>query len=128
MGKRTKHQHRENLLDYLGNPANEFPTRRFMSEEVLGFAKSTQFIYKMFTLEELNEIEQEALAMRRLKYSPGIAKVDRALFKQALAGDTAAIKLCYQRFEDWGERKELTGAGGKDLNWTVEIIDPKKEE
>ena len=116
------------LLDHLGNPANEWPTRVFMNDFVLGYIKSKQYIYKIFTLEELHEIEQEALAMRRTKYSGGIAAADRALFKAALDGDVAAIKLCYQRFEDWGERKELTGKGGKDLMWTTEIIDPKLNE
>ena len=123
-----KQVNKQKLLEYLGNPTNEWPTRVFMNDHVLGYVKSAQYIYKIFTLEEIHEIEQEALALRRLKYSGGIAKVDKALFRQALAGDTAAIKLCYQRFENWGERKELTGKDGKDLNWTIEVVTPEEEE
>ena len=123
-----KEANRLKLLDHLGNPANEWPTRVFMNDFVLGYIKSKQYIYKIFTLEELQDIEIEALAMRRTKYSGGIAAADRALFKAALDGDVAAIKLCYQRFEDWGERKELTGKDGKDIAWTTEIIDPKTNE
>ena len=125
-----KQENKRKLLEYLGNPANEFPTRVFMNDVVLGYDKSAQYIYKIFTLEELAKIEQEALAARRLKYSPGIAKIDRALILKALEGDTAAIKLCYQRFEDWSEkqRKELSGPGGKDLDWTIEIVDPNNKE
>jgi len=123
-----KQEHRRKLIDYLGNPAHEWPTRVFMNDYVLGFVRSAQYIYKIFSMEELYDIEREALAMRRLKYSGGIASVDRALFKQALSGDPTAIKLCYQRFEDWGEKKEISPPTGKSMKWTVEIIDPKEEE
>ena len=117
---------RAKLIDYLGNPANEWPTRKFMNDYVLEFIQSRGYIYKIFNLEELCEIEKEGLAMRRTKYSGGMALVDKALIKQALAGSEAAIKLCYQRFEDWGETKKIVG--GVDLNWTTEIIDPNNEE
>ena len=117
---------KEKLLEYLGNPANEWPTRVFMNDHVLGYIKSKQYIYKIFTLQEIHEIEVEALASRRQKYSGGICAADRALFKAALSGDVAAIKLCYQRFEDWGETK--TVKGDVDVAWTTEIIDPKHEE
>ena len=120
-----KEANRLKLLNHLGNPANEWPTRVFMNDFVLGYIKSKQYIYKIFTLEELHGIEQEALAMRRTKYSGGIALVDRALLKAAIEGDVAAAKLCYQRFEDWGEKKEISLP---DLKWTTEVIDPKLNE
>ena len=122
-----KQLNRDKLLDYLGNPANEWPTRVFMNDHVLGYIKSAQYIYKIFTLAELHEIEVEALALRRQKYSGGICAADRALFKAALGGDVAAIKLCYQRFEDWGEKKDVS-IKTPDMTWTVEIIDPKLNE
>ena len=122
---KNKIQHRETLLNYLGNPANEFPTRKFMNDVILDFKQSRGYIYKIFTTEELADIEWEALHLRRTKYGPGISMVDRALIQEALKGDTAAIKLCYQRFEDWGEKRKLIV---KDTNWTTEIIDPKNEE
>jgi len=123
-----KQENRTKLLDYLGNPAHEWPTRVFMNDYVLGYVRSAQYIYKIFSMEELYDIEREALALRRQKYSGGICAADRALFKAALGGDVQAIKLCYQRFEDWGERREFSGKGGKDLIWTTEIIDPKTND
>jgi len=121
----SKEVNRQKLLDYLGDPNNDFPNRKVMNDVVLGYDKSAQYIYKIFNVQELCEIEKEGLALRRTKYSPGIAKVDRALILKALEGDTAAIKLCYQRFEDWGETSRITGKDGKELAWTTEIIDPK---
>ena len=113
---RAKERHKCKLLEYLGNPENDFPTRLFMNNEIIGFKDPTR-IYKVFTLDELDEIEAEALKIRRKKYKPGIAKADKALLEKAHDGDVAAIKLCYQRFEDWSEkqRKELTGADGAPL-------------
>jgi hypothetical protein len=124
----AKEKHREKLLEYLGNPENEFLNRVRLAIEVLGFAKR-ESLYQTFTLDELNEIEAEALEIRRKKYKSEIAKADKALFKQAHGGDVAAIKLCYQKFEDWSERhrNELTGENGKDLKWTVEIVDPDEK-
>lgn len=126
---KAKERHKCNLLEYLGNPENEFPTRLFMNNNIIGFKDPTR-IYKVFTLDELAEIEREALAMRRKKYQPEIAKVDKELLKQAQGGDVAAAKLCYQRFEDWSEkqRRELTGKDGKDLKWITEIVDPKEKK
>lgn len=123
---RAKDRHKNKLLEYLGNPENLFCNRLQMAVDVLEF-KSPAYLYIVFTLDELNEIEAEALAIRRRKYSPEIAKVDKKLFQTAQGGDVPAAKLCYQRFEDWSERqrKEITSADGKDLNWTVEIVDPK---
>ena len=126
---KAKERHKIKLLEYLGNPENDFPTRLYMNNAVLGF-KAPTYIYVVFTLDELNEIEAEALEIRRAKYKPSIARADKALLDQAKAGDVAAIKLCYQRFEDWSEkqRKELSGAGGKDLDWRIEIVDPKEKK
>jgi len=126
---KAKERHKCNLLEYLANPKKDFPTRLFMNSNILGLKDPTG-IYKVFTLEELDEIEAEALELRRKKYKPEIAKVDKALLKLAKSGDTAAAKLCYQRFEDWSEkqRKELSGPGGKDLKWITEIIDPKEKK
>ena len=75
-----------------------------MNHDVLGF-KGKYYIYKVFTPDELTEIEAEALKIRRKKYKPEIAKADKALFEKAHDGDVPAIKLCYQRFEDWSEKQ-----------------------
>lgn len=104
--KTLKENKRDKLLEYLGNPLNEFPTRCEMSTAVLGH-KTDNAIYRTFTPAELTEIESEALAIRRKKYAPELSKVDRAMLREASSGNHNAAKLCYQRFEDWQEGKSV---------------------
>ena len=99
----SKEQHRAKLLQYLGNPENEWPNRQRLSTEVLGFAHENG-IYKVFDLDEIHNIEMEALDLRRKKYSRLVGLVDLALLKKAAEGDTSAAKLVYQRFENWHEK------------------------
>ncbi len=100
----AKERNRSKLLEYLGNPENDFCNRVDMSLIILGY-KQQRTIYKHFTPDELSQIEKEALELRRKKYNPQIAKVDNAMLKEAEEGNERAAKLCYQRFEDWGEKK-----------------------
>ena len=113
---KAKERHKLKLLEYLGNPENDFVNRVTQATVVLGFANVTQ-LYNTFTPDELSEIEAEALAIRRKKYSPHIASIDRAMIREANNGNDRAAKLCYQRFEDWGERKEMSGPGGKPVQF-----------
>ena len=115
----AKEKHKLKLLEYLGNPENEFCNRLTQAKVVLGFANETQ-LYRHFTPDELSEIEAEALAIRRKKYSPHIATIDRAMISEANKGNPKAAKLCYQRFEDWGETKRTTLEGN--LGLQVEIV------
>jgi hypothetical protein len=110
----SKEQHRENLLQYLGNPENEWPNRQRLSTEVMGFAHENG-IYKVFDLDEIYDIEMAALDLRRKKYSRLVGLVDLALLKKAAEGDTAAAKLVYQRFENWNEKHSF------DQNVGIEI-------
>jgi hypothetical protein len=89
---KAKERHKCKLLEYLGNPENEFPTRLFMNSQIIGFKDPTH-IYRLFSLDELDEIEAEALEIRRKKYKPEIARADKALFKKAHDGDVSAIKF-----------------------------------
>lgn len=128
----TKAEHEEKMLKYLSNPDNEFPTRVLLATEVLGLATSQQ-LYKLFTLEELEAIELKALSIRRTKYAPELSRVDRAMLRQAREGDSKAAKLCYQRFEGWSEKKDLTVIPGADengnrLKWEVEIVRPEDKK
>lgn len=113
---KVKERNKIKLLEYLGNPENDFCDRTTMAIKVLGYTDQS-LIYRYFTGDELSEIEKEALAIRRKKYSPEIAKVDKAMLKEAKAGNDKAAKLCYQRFEDWGERKEMSGPGGQPVQF-----------
>lgn len=106
MAVKKKEKHRAKLLEYLSDPNNDFPTREIMSKQILGF-KHRQQINHAFTPDELHEIEQEALQIRRRKYASIIAKVDNALMERAQQGDPQAIKLVYQRFEGWSEKQLL---------------------
>lgn len=124
----TKAEYKETMLEYLSNPANEIPTRVLLATEVLGMAHS-QRLYDAFTVEELEAIEAESLKIRRTKYAPELSKVDNAMLKSASKGDARAAKLCYQRFEGWSEKKDLTVIPGKDedgnrMKWEVEIVRP----
>lgn len=103
-----KEQHRLKLLENIGNPENPFPNRTMMAE-ICGIGVPT--FYNHFRPVELTEIEAEALELRRRKYAPELAKIDKALIDRALDGDTRAIKLCYQRFENWQEGQEVRLSG-----------------
>lgn len=117
---KAKDRHRITLLEYLGNPENGFPSRLELSVQVLGF-KSQQHIYKVFTPEELSEIEREALDIRRTKYASRIAMVDQGLIVKAASGDAQAAKLVYQRFEGWSEKQLIEHSGGIDQLTDAEL-------
>ena len=101
-----KELHRLNLLEYLSNPENPFPTRTDMALKVIGFS-DVSTLYQTFTPAELSAIEAEALTERRKNYSGWLAKVDFGLLKRAADGDPAACKLAYQRMESWTEKQRL---------------------
>jgi hypothetical protein len=113
---KSKEIHREKLLEYLQNPANEFLPRCKLSTQVLGFKLEKQ-IHQVFTPDELSEIEAEALEMRRQRYIRHLSVVDLAILAAAAGGDVAAARLSYQRFENWSEKKiaEVTGPDGQSL-------------
>ena len=101
----AKGRARLNIVEYLSNPDNEFLPWVKLCHDICGYANSRQ-LFELFTIEERREIEQSALAERRRNSAWQSAKVDEALFKKAIAGDVAAIKLWYQRIEGWSEKKQ----------------------
>ena len=103
--------HREKLLEYLGNPANEILTRDKLATEVLGFAFGPS-LYEVFTPDELYEIDREALELRRKRYAMQLAAVDCGILASARKGDAAAAKLAYQRLEGWREAAIREQQGG----------------
>ena len=88
-----------------------------LSTEVLGFSQENQ-IHKVFTPDQIHEIEMEALELRRKKYSRLVNLVDLALLKKAADGDVQAAKLVYQRFENWSERHRIE----QDNEITIEVV------
>jgi hypothetical protein len=120
----AKENHKLKLLTYLSDPDNEYPSRTDMATEICGISKVT--FYDHFTPDEISEIEAEALAARRQKYSNEIAQVDRAVLKAARGGDAKAAKLAYQRFEGWSEKQKHEMSGDLLINITETIVDPKE--
>jgi hypothetical protein len=110
---KAKERHRIQLIEFLGNPENEFYNRCNQATKILNFANSAS-LYRSFTPNELAEIEQEALEIRRRKYAPEIAKIDKAMLKKAQTGDPKAAQLCYRRFEGWSEKRKIEYAGLQD--------------
>jgi hypothetical protein len=106
MSRSLHHKHRETLIKYLSDPDNEWPTRTVMSREVLGFKSGSQ-IYQHFKGYELDEIEAEALDIRRKRYSRHSAAADIALIERAKSGDPQALKLFYQRLEGWNPASKV---------------------
>lgn len=97
-----KIENRGKLLEYLGNPANQMIDRQDLSTKVLGYPHGSA-IYKYFTADELYEIYDEALALRRSRYAAQLSDVDLGVLASAKKGDAAAAKLVYQRLEGWRE-------------------------
>lgn len=124
MAKKRKYKskpvRRQQIIEYLGNPSNEWLCRADIARIALGY-KNPAALYFMFSTDELSEIEAEALEIRRKKYAPEIAEVDKALLKEAKAGDVKAAKLIYQRFEGWSEKKSIEGHLGLELPKAVEL-------
>lgn len=99
---KAKDKHKANILRYLGDPENDIPTRTVLAA-IIGLSRET--LYQTFTIQELSAIEHEALALRRERYAPQIARIDKAVMKAAERGDAQAAKLAYQRLEGWSERQ-----------------------
>ena len=111
MALTSKEKNTRKLIEYLGNPSNDWHDRKTLAIQVLGY-KHEPSLYKCFTPAELDQIEREALDIRRSKYCSMIAKVDKALLlRAAMEGDPTAAKLCYQRFENWKETTKNENSG-----------------
>ena len=123
MALTAKQRHRLKLLEYLGNPDNDFVDRTTQAQKVLGFVHQAS-LYNTFNKDELDEIESKALEIRRTKYKPGIAAADKALLAEAKAGDVPAIKLLYQRLENWSEKQKLDITGSISAELHVNFIKP----
>ena len=98
----VKTNNRLKLLEYLGDPDNEWLARKELSTAVLGY-KQENGIYKCFTVDELCQIDAEALEIRRKRYASRLARVDAGMLREARKNPQAA-KLMYQRLENWSEK------------------------
>ncbi len=110
---------RTKLINFLSRPDSEFLTRR-AQREYLGMRERA--FYQMFTREDLLQIEREALQLRRDRYAPDLAAVDRGLLDRAASGDPAAAKLVYQKFEGWSEKASMDITGTFSLSQLAEAL------
>ena len=69
------------ILEYIGNPENDIPTRDALAVTALRVTRKT--LYKHFTPDELSALEKEGPELRRTKYAPGLSKADTALLREA---------------------------------------------
>jgi len=118
---KAKDKHRINILKYLSNTSNNWPSRTKFGMIILGITEAT--VRNHFTGLELDDIEAEGLILRRKRCVSSSAKVDKGLMERAETGDPAACKLYYQRIEGWTEKsiKELTGKDGGPIKTETEL-------
>ena len=109
----------------LSNPNNEWLDRQDLATEVLGFAHG-QAIHQTFKAAELDEIEAEALGMRRKQYAKHSVKIDKSLIDKAKEGKTRAAKLYYQRLEGWAEKQDHRVSG--EINVVLQMPEPDPPE
>jgi hypothetical protein len=98
------------IIEYIGNPENEFPNRTQMAKGVCGY-KDPHYIYEVFSIDELEQLEREGLEIRRSKYSRYSAIIDLATIKAAIKGSAIDRRLYYEKFENWNVK--ASGRGDK---------------
>ena len=92
----AKEKHKMKLLKYLGNWENDFPLRIKMPG-ICGISLST--FYHHFSSEDLQEIEDEALALRKKNSTRQRAEVYTAMQREAMGGNVKAMKEFLDRTE-----------------------------
>lgn len=114
---RRKELSANKILEYLSNPENKIPEKRQEYIKFAGYSGSWASFRKLFSEEDLNALEHEALERRRKAYAKSLMSVDAGLLKRAEKGFASEVKLTYERFEGWrsGTNIELTGKGGAPL-------------
>lgn len=86
------------LLDFLGDPENEFVSRAELSMKVLGYSAS-ETIYRLLTPAELDDIESEAIEIRKARSARQRSHVYAALYRKAKSGNVPAAKEWLERIE-----------------------------
>lgn len=123
----AKDRHTSNILEYLANPDNKACTRTKLAQDVCHI--TIQAFYKIFTSDELSEIEDKALKLRRSRYATKLAMIDAAMIKKACAGSEKAAELCYKRLENWNPNKPVEvdiDGGEQTVKLTFEVVDGRK--
>jgi hypothetical protein len=107
LSKATLATRRRMIVAYLGNPDNEWPKKREDYLPLVGLRPNRGYLRKMFSVGDIEEMEAEALELRRRSYSKRLVEVDNALFDAVTDKDSkkygagAESELIYKRFEGW---------------------------
>jgi len=119
-----KAKKRQVLFEFLSDPDNEPLPRCRLATQVLKYRQHSG-MYALFSPAELDQIEAEALDLRRRRFALHLMKVDQSLLRRAAEGDPQAAKLCYMRFENWmpGERRKIDLTGEIRAQVFQEILD-----
>ncbi len=81
--------------------------------------KRAQSIYKVLPPAELDDIEREALELRKQRTAGRRAKVYDAMYQSAISGDVKAMKEYLDRMEGPVTNKtEVSGPGGGPITMT----------
>jgi hypothetical protein len=121
MGK--KEVNTRKLIDYLGDPNNEFLDRNKLAVTVLGY-KNARSLYDKLSPAELDEIEHEAFEMRKARSVRERVTVYKALLKEAEDGNVPAIKEYLERMEGKvKERLKVEGDIGVTIRGILDKID-----
>jgi len=83
-------------INFRSNPANDHTTDAMWCGQ-RNLPPSSLQQWKMAHPDMMERI----LQYRRSRYADELIKIDAALLSKAKAGDAAAAKLCWARFEDW---------------------------
>lgn len=111
------------LLEYLGNPENEFISRTRLSTEVLGY-KSTNQLNCLFTSLELQDIENEALALRLQATARQRGNLYKKLYDAGMDGDVKAAEIYLNRTEGKAvDRIALKAEIDQDINVHANLDD-----
>jgi len=113
--------------EYLADPNNDNMTWTHISREVL--KKHEHYLRTTLTADDRKELWAQALKIRRDFYAPHLSAIDKALLEKAIAGDVPAIKLAYQRFENWApSEKKIHEGGDKPIGVEHGVTDSMQEK
>lgn len=120
-------RHRNTIIEFIADPDNDFPSRSEIALVILNY-KDVSSLYRIFTKEELTQIEADGLAARRKRYTKKLARIDDAMIKEAEGGNHAAAKLIYERIEGAVEQGVNVHHSGNVLEDGIQISFVKAEK
>ena len=119
----AKDKARVRLLEYLGDPENDFIPRTRLSTEVLGYKNANQ-LNCMFSSLELQDLENEALTLRLQRTAQQRGNLYKKLYEAGMAGDIKAAEIFLNRTEGKAvDRIALKAEIDQDISTNVTLDD-----